>query len=1211
MGRLLVTLTTLLVLLLGAALVAPAFTDWNAYRPDIEQAASALLGRKISITGDIDIALLPEPHLRAMKVAAEGSASDGAQMTAEAVDLSLSLQALLSGRVEASRLKLVHPFLIVDLSKPFARASSPSQVGSGLSIAAGVTSLEIEGGQVSVYRDASSPEALTFYGVDGTLAGPPPGNAYRFNGRVSQNNRHFEVKFSAAAQASGIKLTGSASERASKTAFQADGLLKTASGPAFEGALALTAREPLASAEAPLEVQAKANAKISPAAATLSDLVLTIDPENRPQVLAGSANIAFSPNKAEVEFKARSFDADALLATRPKTGFEPGAPVGWGNLRAAVDRLLWLYPDFGLRLSLAADQIQFRGELIEGAKAEGARTAQRWVFDDVEAALPGDAAIKLTGSLKRAGGKSELMARAALEGKNLSRLTRWIAPPPANARAAPARAFAVGGLLTSSGESTAFSEVKGQVDGTPFTASLRLDREPVRKLQLALAGDSFNLSGLEAGQSSPEGLSAESLTSAWKSAQAQLSALLGDDAPAVDVADIDVSAGSIAASFAEAKNVAVQAKYSRDLITVTKLAAETPEGLALRGEGIIPLRTAGQGRFDGRLEARSAKAVMKLAALAGYDASLGASRADGLAPAALAINYGMDAQGGGSTALLSGNLGAARVEGRAQLKGSLAEWRTGQFSAQLSASALDGTKLIALLFPKAGLAAGASTSPAVVTIRASGTSERLEASGTIKAAQMQAQIDGTAEFKAQSSFSGKAVASSQTPELFLPPALLALLGGEPQVNLRVETNLAYAPGRIDAVKLRADSLKNVVTGHLAIDTAKRITGVDADLKADQFSLPSLLGYLLVQPSPDRLSAAMSAAAAPASPDIWSDRPFALGVFQDTAAHITLAARTMRLGDGFALSDAQLAVKLEDGRLDVQPLTGKALGGDLSASLSLDARGATVATAARVSLSKADLTALPAAGSPALASGKASLSLRASGQGLSPRGLLSVLQGRGAITLSDGQLAKFSPAGVQKSADDVLAAPLPLTEDAIKKKVLEAVQSADFKFRHLKIPLTIRDGMLEVRRASFRNKDGTVRMEAYLDLSTLQADTTWQAGVSSDRRVKWPPVKVHITGPLRDLGSKPRVLSAEDFVRAVLIRKMEGDITRLESLSKPAAVTAPPWAVRQEAAPRAARPRPGDENPAAAQAGSAASQLSNFEKHMRDVLSGGASRLGGQ
>ena len=46
-------------------------------------------------------------------------------MTAEAVDLSLSLQALLSGRIEASKLRLVRPFLILDLSKPLQNRLPP------------------------------------------------------------------------------------------------------------------------------------------------------------------------------------------------------------------------------------------------------------------------------------------------------------------------------------------------------------------------------------------------------------------------------------------------------------------------------------------------------------------------------------------------------------------------------------------------------------------------------------------------------------------------------------------------------------------------------------------------------------------------------------------------------------------------------------------------------------------------------------------------------------------------------------------------------------------------------------------------------------------------------------------------------------------------------------------------------------------------------
>ena len=87
--------------------------------------------------------------------------------------------------------------------------------------------------------------------------------------------------------------------------------------------------------------------------------------------------------------------------------------------------------------------------------------------------------------------------------------------------------------------------------------------------------------------------------------------------------------------------------------------------------------------------------------MAGYNAdSIVGRRAEDLAPASLAINYNAEGQAAGATAQLSGSLGATRLDGRVQLKGSLAEWRAGQVSGKLALSAADGNKLVALLSSK-------------------------------------------------------------------------------------------------------------------------------------------------------------------------------------------------------------------------------------------------------------------------------------------------------------------------------------------------------------------------------------------------------------------------------------------------------------------------------------------------------------------------------
>jgi hypothetical protein len=428
------------------------------------------------------------------------------------------------------------------------------------------------------------------------------------------------------------------------------------------------------------------------------------------------------------------------------------------------------------------------------------------------------------------------------------------------------------------------------------------------------------------------------------------------------------------------------------------------------------------------------------------------------------------------------------------------------------------------------------------------------------------------------------------------------------------------PGRFDASKLSAGSAKNAVSGRISFDASGSVPALDADLKADRISAPALLAYFI---SSEQSQLIVLTGNGPAStvPDIWTDRPFSTPAFQNASAKVSLEAKTLKLSDAISLTDGRAAIELQNGRLEIQKLEGKTLGGELTASLRLEAQGKGIAATTRFSLSNLDLANLPEAGTPALLAGRASVSLTASGQALSPRGIISNLQGRGHIVMSDGQISKLSPAAVQKGAEDLLAGQLPLTEDVITKKVSEASQSQDFKFQHLKVPFVIRDGMLEIRRASFRNRDGTVRLQAYLDIAKLQADSTWQAGVSSDREAKWPPVKILISGQLRELGARPRSVGAEDFVRAVLVKKMEGDINRLENLNKPqaaspAAAPAPPaWTAKQEPAKRTGQQKKREDGKAqrgAADANAArtqsqtlpgASQRPDFESRMRDVLRG--------
>ncbi len=1195
MGRIVATLATLLILVLGAAFVVPALVDWNQYRPLIERTASGILGRKVSILGDIDIVLLPEPHLRASNIAAGNPVRDGAALTAESVDLNLSLQALVSGRIEAGSVRLVRPAVTLDFARPFA-AEDPDEDAQPSLLTAGANNIEIDRGRLAVFSKGNgTSEALTLTKISGTVTSGAPGGGYRFIGRFVLNGRQYESKFTAGpAPGSSVRVTGTGLDPASKITLQADGQIGSSGDPAFEGTLSVVLPAQAGGNRIPVETQIKAAAKLGLANAQFGDLEITADPQNRPQVLLGSASLDFNAKAAALSLEARAIDIDGLLAANPATGIpvSGGAPADWSGLYAAADRVLWFDPDFSVRLSFEATQLLLRGEPVENVKIRGTRSPERWVLEQVLARLPGETDLRLAGTISNSREGHQLNAASSIEGKYLSRLGRWIASSGMDAAAISTGMFAAQGAVMLSEEAASFEGVNGSLDGTHFTGSVRLDKAPMRKLTVSLSGDNFDVSAFGGEDSLARQLP-------------KLASLFNLREAGFDSVEADLSAAGLRTGTANLRNVAAHIKAGPSSLAISRLSAETDAGLSLQGSGTLPLESVNGGRFEGRLEAKSPQAVLQLAELAGPEAGgfLG-RRARSLAPAALSVSYG-SGQGGETAAQLSGVLGDAHADGRVQIAGSWQDLNSARLSAQLSLSSNDGNALLALALPGADLVPGASLAPGTLSFKLDGAAGQIQTNAALSAPALQAQIDGVTSFQgAVPVFKGTATASAQAPGQFLAAPLLALLGGEDRASFRVTANAELAPAYMSLSSLNAESPNNAVTGRLLLDMRKEGIRVDATLKAAQYSIPTLMDYFLAGTAADTtaLQLPVTAGAPAPLPDLWSGRPFAKPALEGSSGTIVLEATAMKLSDAITVSGAQLRAKLANGSLDVEELKGKTLNGDLEASLSLTSKGTAVSAECELNLSGADLSLLPTAGVRPMISGRAWISLSAAGEGLSPRGVIAVLRGRGTMKLSEGQLAKLSPSGVQKSAEDLLAGQTPLSEDTIAKKLQDAIQTSDFSFRRLRFPLLIQDGMLEVPRASFRGRDSTVRLEAYLDLSKMQADSTWLMGSGSDRRAKWPPVKVSISGPLRELGSRPRTLASEDFVRAIMVRKMEGDLSTLEGLNKPRSAAPAPWTTTQEPPAKQGKTRKKeDQLPAQAPPRAQAASPTPFEKRMRDAL----------
>jgi len=99
------------VLALFAVFLAalPSLVSSTAHRATIEALASSLTGRPVKIGGNLSLALFPEPELIAEKITIGGP--DNETITAQSLTLDIALTALLRGRLSAQNLSLQSPHI--------------------------------------------------------------------------------------------------------------------------------------------------------------------------------------------------------------------------------------------------------------------------------------------------------------------------------------------------------------------------------------------------------------------------------------------------------------------------------------------------------------------------------------------------------------------------------------------------------------------------------------------------------------------------------------------------------------------------------------------------------------------------------------------------------------------------------------------------------------------------------------------------------------------------------------------------------------------------------------------------------------------------------------------------------------------------------------------------------------------------------------------
>jgi hypothetical protein len=1125
LGAILAGIATIVILLLGGAFAAPYVIDWNNYKDVFQTQASRLIGRKVEVNGGVNLKILPTPQIRFenVRIADENGGFETPFARAQSFDMMLSLSGLLTGAVDAESVSLVKPVV------RFAVDEDGRGNWLGLGPEAGDTlaprevvfkRVEIEDGVIEVL-EAGRGEPWRVNGVTGALGADSVEGPFKFQGSFAVDGARYDVR-AGTGKASGGRLPVKGAVQAGAQ-WTFDGLLSNLRAiPEFEGAVS-------AAWAGPNALEAKGQVKLSSARVQVSDMTLSVSDETRPQLLTGGASFEWgAAPRYEIELSGDWFNLDPHL-----TGAAEGAFGAAKASAAALRRALGGRGEGRVRLSAAS--LNLRGEDIRNASLDMMQQGDVFDIALMKFSAPGDSDIKLFGRLTGAGDQIQFDGEMEAAASNLSRFSKW-AGAKAGQHAALVKNFSIKGRLALDAGKVHIAGAAVELGDQAFTADAAYEFAGAGKLALVIEGERLDLRE-------------------WASLDLDFAGLLGSDADETaenptlgsalaharqfDDFRLKVKAGVIDFSTQQARDVAVDAVAAGDSITVNALTFSTADGIQMNATAKLQaLDSAPDGEVQVSLDANTTEAVARLHRAAGFSAG----RAEALAP--LKIAGGVKARGSAGAIDFKFDGVAAQspfsVDGRVENEtGSLLR---GGLSLNATASNADGAKLMAQLFP-GWSAKPANTQPGTLTIAARGkVDDGVSVQAAARGGGLSVQGDGRVFF-AVSPWEASGAVRVQT-DAAASESVFALIASR-KLAVPALSLIAAVEKRRDTYTFTGVTLG--IDGATASGSATLKGGdkpaVTLTLDADHASGPKLFAALLDTPR------------GPSDPGAWPDAPLALSGLGERDYAFTLNARSLLLTTGLAVANAQLTAALRRGTLTVTRLDGDLYGGRLAAEGELENERGRYALRARVALQNAALESVFNAGGP-LASGPVSLDARLNGEGLSPRGLMSSLSGKGKISLGGGVFYRFSPVAPERLAAEHLGAAEP-PKQALAPRLVSLMRQGDFPFKRMRAPFIVRDGAIIVRRASFRGPDTIVRSQIEVDLSTLALDSEWRIGAPVSRRsAKAPPVTVVFAGPLAQLTALKPVVDTAELERFLAVKRMERDMERLERLNRYGATPEP-------------------------------------------------------
>ena len=426
----------LLVAVITAALAAPYLVKWDNYKPDLERYGRKLTGRQVDIAGPIEVRLFPWPRLVAGKVsiANQQGFGDAPLLTAESVNLNLSLAGLFSATLDVQKVEVDKPH--INLQRTADGAVNwflkSDEALNGLLSRVNLQEIDIRNGSIYL-EDKTRSLRSNFSKVNAVLAaqtfeGPwrmrGTGNwgeipmSFTFNSNAYETSQPFRFGTRLAPDDNtlpALSLDGEWASQVFKGKLRLDAQADTGTNETQKGSTEGSFRPLALQTEIELSLDRVSLDKIRIAPADTKDSGTLIE---------GYALLTFGGNPvAQVLLKSPRVNLDTLV------GADTLARWRNGGLLAIANGLLANLPEtLVTEYSLDVNVLTSGGETLNDVRVSGVAEKPAIRIHNASASLPGRSRMKFDGIIFPAPETAELGGTLAFESNDLRSFAGWLMP---------------------------------------------------------------------------------------------------------------------------------------------------------------------------------------------------------------------------------------------------------------------------------------------------------------------------------------------------------------------------------------------------------------------------------------------------------------------------------------------------------------------------------------------------------------------------------------------------------------------------------------------------------------------------------------------------------------------------------------------------------------------------------------------------------------